>query len=212
VAGISDDRGCHSGKHRNLNTCKRMKYMIRNTLALAALAGVLTTAAFAAETHPGYVDFGKFVPSKSGGEFVEVNLKSNLINMVARLTSKEEPEVAEMLKGLHAVRVNVIGLDDSNREATESRVKSIRSELEGKGWERIVTAQEKNQDVGIFLKTRGEEAIEGLVVTVIENNREAVLVNIVGDIKPEKLAELGERLDIEPLKKVGKPLEKKAKK
>jgi riboflavin synthase alpha subunit len=91
----------------------------------------------------------------------------------------------------------------------EKRVKTIRSELDGQGWERIVTAQQKDEDVGVYVKTRGQEAVEGIVITVLEAKGEAVLVNIVGDIKPEKLAMLGERFNIEPLKKIGPTLEKK---
>ena len=66
-----------------------------------------------------------------------------------------------------------------------------------------MTAQKKDEDVGVYIKTRGEEAVQGVVVTVIDGNKEAVLVNIVGDIKPEKLAIIGERFNIEPLKKIG---------
>ena len=51
--------------------------------------------------------------------------------------------------------------------------------------------------------------MEGLVITVIEGNREAVLINIVGDIKPDKIAVIGERMNIEPLKKAGEALKKK---
>ena len=185
-----------------------MKNLLRSTLGLTAASALLTFSVQAGNP-AGYVDFGKLSPSGSGGEFVEVNVKSNLISMVARLAQKDEPEIAELLRGLQQVRVNVIGLNDDNRAEMEKRIKAIRSELDGKGWERIVTAQQKDEDVGVYLKTRGEDAVEGLVVTVIEGKHEAVLVNIVGDIKPEKLALIGERFNIEPLKKIGKAVEQK---
>ena len=186
-----------------------MKHFMRRTLALAALSALTSFGTQAADNPPGYVDFGKFTPPSSGGEFVEVHIKSNLIAMVARLAEKSDPDVAELLRGLQLVRVNVVGLDDGNRGEMEKRVKNIRTELDSHGWERVVTAQQKDQDVGVYLKTRGQEAVEGLVVTVIEGNHEAVLVNIVGDIKPEKIAVIGEKLNIEPLKKIGKEIEKK---
>jgi hypothetical protein len=186
-----------------------MKHFMRRTLALAALSTLASFAAQAADNPPGYIDFGKFTPPSSGGEFVEVHIKSNLIAMVARLAEKSDPDVAELLRGLQLVRVNVVGLDDGNRSEMEKRVKNIRTELDSHGWERVVTAQQKDQDVGVYLKTRGQEAVEGLVVTVIEGNHEAVLVNIVGDIKPEKIALIGEKLNIEPLKKIGAAIEKK---
>jgi MoaA/NifB/PqqE/SkfB family radical SAM enzyme len=128
--------------------------------------------------------------------------------MVARLTKKEEPEVAELLRGLQLIRVNVIGLNEENRAEIQERVKTIRAELDAQGWESIVTAQQKNEDVRIYLKIRGDEAVQGLVVTVLEGNKQAVLVNIVGDIKPEKLAEVGEQFNIDPLKKIGRGLKK----
>ena len=184
-----------------------MKNLIRHAVSLTVLAATLATRLHAENPPPGYVDFGKLTPA-SGGEFVEVHIKSNLIAMVARLTEKHEPEVADLLRGLQLVRVNVIGLSDDNRAEMEKRVKAIRSELDRKGWERIVTAQKQDEDVGVYLKTRGDEAVEGIVVTVVEGGKEAVLVNIVGDLKPEKLALIGERLNIEPLKKIGDTLKK----
>ena len=180
-----------------------MKTNLRSAVGLAVICAALSFNTQAAQPSEGRVDFGQFTPPSGGGEFVEINLGSNLISMAARLTAKEEPEVTDLLKGVEAVRVNVIGLDDANRAEIETRIKGIRGQLETKGWERIVTVKEKDQDVGIYIKTRGQEAVAGLVVTVIEGGKQAVLVNIVGDIRPEKLAELGERLNIDPLKKLG---------
>ena len=186
-----------------------MKHVIRVTVALAILSAFASVGVCADNPPAGYVDFGQFSPPASGGEFVEVHIKSNLISMAARLVEKSEPDVAELIRGLQLIRVIVIGLDEENRAEMEKRIKKIRSELDAKGWERVVTAQKKDEDVGVYLKTRGADAVEGLVITVIEGNREAVLINIVGDIKPDKIAVIGERMNIEPLKKVGEALKKK---
>jgi len=183
-----------------------MKRLIRYALRSAALAALINVGLQADPPAAGYVDFGKLTPPQAGGEFVEVHIKNNLLSMVARLTQKEEPEVADLLRGLQLVHVNVIGLDDQNRAEVLGRVEKVRAELEAKGWERIVIAQEKDQDVRVYVKTRGAEAVEGLAITVLDGKHEAVLVNIVGDIKPEKLATLGERLKIEPLKKAGEAI------
>jgi hypothetical protein len=184
-----------------------MKHTLGYYWGAALLTGLLATSIHAQDPPTGFVDFGKFTPPGAGGEFVEVNIKSNLISMAARLTEKTEPQVAELLRGLKLIRVNVIGLNADNRSEVEKRVKSIREELDAQHWERIVTAQQAKEDVSVFLKTRGDESVEGLAVTVLESSRQAVLVNIVGDIRPEKVAMIGERFNIEPLKKVGKTLE-----
>jgi hypothetical protein len=129
--------------------------------------------------------------------------------MAARLIQKDEPDVAEMLRGLQLIRVNVIGLNEHNRAEIEKRVKNIRSQLDADGWEPVVTAQQPKEDVCIYVKTRGAEAVEGVVVTVLDGNKEAVLMNVVGNIKVEKLAVIGERLNIDPLKKFRGPFKKK---
>jgi len=174
--------------------------------------GILTVSlltARAADTPPGYVDFGKLTPGAPGAEFVEVNVGGNLISMAARLAEKSEPDLAQLLRKVQMVRVNVVGLTDENRADVQARFKAIRGDLDAKGWERIVTVQERKQEVGVYLKTRGEESVQGLVVLVLDGGKQAVLVNIVGDIKPEQVGAIGEKFGIDPLKKMGKSSPKK---
>src|SRR5262249_52170011 len=179
-------------------------------LGTIIIAGGLCLPALGEATPEGLVDFGKFAPPSSGGEFVEVNVSTSLISLAARLIEKDEPEVAQLLKGLKSVRVNVIGLDDGNRSDLEKRIQSIRKQLDNRGWERVVTAQQKNEDVSVYLKMR-DDSVQGIVVMAIDGKHEAVFVNVLGDIQPEKLALLGEKLHIEPLKKLAPATEKHGK-
>jgi hypothetical protein len=180
-------------------------------IAALALAAVTTfNSAHAGNTPDGVVDFGKFSPTP-GAEFVEVNVNSNLIAMVVNFAKKQEPQIAEVLGGLKSVRVNVLGVNDKNREEITKRMNAVRTQLDGSGWERLVTVMKDKNDVGIFMKTRGAEVVEGVVVTVLNDENQAVFVNVVGDIRPEKLATVGERFNIEPLKHLPAPAEKSAK-
>ena len=177
-----------------------MKQTICIALAIGLSFGVL--AAYG-ETHPpGYVDFGKL--SDGGEDSVEINIQGTLLSIVSKIAQKSEPEAAEILKNLTHVRVNVLKLNDKNRADVENRVKTMRAQLQAEKWERIVSVQEKKQDVGVYVKTRGEESIEGIVVTVIDGGKEAVLINVVGDIKPEQLSTVADKLNIEPLKLASK--------
>jgi hypothetical protein len=177
------------------------------SLGAALLLACGTFSGFAANLPAGYVDFGRFTPPNNGSEFVEVNVSSNVISMVARLAEKSEPEVANLIRGLKAIHVNVIGLNEDNRDEVEKRVRTFRGELDAQGWERLVTAQQQKQDVGVFIKTQGAESVQGVAVTVLQGHKQAVLVNIVGDIRPDKLALIGERFHIDALKQVGQKLE-----
>lgn len=175
---------------------------MKRVLSLAFACAVLLAALHLNAENPpaGQVDFGSFSPPSSGGQFVEVNLTSSLISLAARFVEKEDADIAKVLKGLHCIKVNVVGLDDKNQGEMEERVQSVRKQLGTNGWERIVTARQEGQDVGVYLKTENSDAVQGLVVTVIDGKKQAVFVNVVGNIKPEQLAMLGEKFHIEPLK------------
>jgi hypothetical protein len=189
-----------------------MKIHLPLPAAAGLLSGWLVVTALAAEPSGGQIDFGAFTPPASGGEFVEVNIRSNLIEMAARLAEKAEPDAAEVLRSVRQIRVNVIGLDDGNRTELEQRLQAIREQLDTQGWERIVTAQSKREDVRIHLRTRGHEAVEGLVVTVLDGGKQAVLVNVVGDIRPDKLALLGEKLGLDPIRQAAESIRKEQRK
>lgn len=183
-----------------------MKTLLSLSLVAACLAS--SPMLHADDALPGFVDLGDFSSQVSGSRFVEVNIGPALIGMVARLTEGLEPEATALLRGLKAVRVNVIGITDANRAEMDERIQRIRADLNTRGWERIVAVRENLQDIGVYLKQRGEEAIEGVVVTVLDGKGEAVFVNIVGDIRPEKIAVVAEKLNIGPLKKVAESLKK----
>ncbi len=174
-------------------------------LVIAVALCAFTSQSLHAETpSPGKVDFGTFSPPKDGGEFVEVNLPPNLIWLAGRLVEKDEPELAQLLSGLKLVRVNVVGLSDENRAEIQARAQKINQDLAAKGWERIVSAQQKKQDVSIYLRMGENSVVQGLAAVILDDKEHAVFINIVGDIKPEQIAMLGEKLQLDPLKKLGK--------
>jgi hypothetical protein len=186
-----------------------MKDILRQTCAIAVASLLFTASLRAADSPPGVVNFGKFT-KPANGELVEVNLSGDTIAMALQVAGKGQPDLAEALSGLHSIRVNVVGLDDQNREEVTARMKSVRSELDAGGWQPIVKVQEKKDDVGIYLKTRGKDVVEGVVVTVLDGRKEAVFINVAGDIKMDKLAALGDKLNIGALKKAAEALMKQA--
>jgi hypothetical protein len=172
-------------------------------LAPLTFAVALATASVAHAVEPGYVDFGRVARSEKG-QCVDITLGSGVLKLASFFVKHEEPEAAAMLRSISKVRVNVIGLDDSNRSAATERMTAVRSDLVRQGWEQIVTVQGKrDEDVAIFLKQRDGEIVEGIVVTVMdERKNEAVFINVVGNIKAEQLGELGGRLHIDRLSNV----------
>ncbi len=181
---------------------------MKKTMSVALVFGIALVALAAASARaegplPGEVDFGNFSPSDSTSEFVEINVPASLIGLAAKFVEKQEPEAAKLLSRIQLIHVNVIALTDQNRDEVRKRAQKVRKDLEGKGWERLVKVSKQDQDVAVYLKTHGDEAVQGLAVVVMDKDQQAIFVNVVGDIKPEQLALLGERLHIDPLKKLG---------
>jgi Domain of unknown function (DUF4252) len=189
-----------------------MKTIIRYPLAIAVLAAGVGFNVLAGPP-PSEVDFGKFTPPDDGGQFVEIQINSNLLSLAAQVVEKQQPDAARLLRSVQLVHVNVVGLTDENRAEMTKRVQRIRHDLDAQGWDHNVAVQDKDgQDVGVYTKTRGGEALAGLAVTVIDPKGQVVLINIVGDIRPEQVAVLGEKLNIELLKDVGAALKEAASK
>lgn len=180
-----------------------MKNSLRSLLAAATVTLALTTATFAADEESGYVDIGQLMPSAKG-QFVEVNLSPAMLKFASRIAKHQDPDAADIVGDIQRIRVNVVGLDEANRAANVEKIEAVRAKLEKSGWHRMVTVREQDQgdDVAIFAKMKGDEVIEGLVVTVIDHKGEAVFVNIVGTINADKIATLAEKYDIEPLRKM----------
>jgi hypothetical protein len=189
-----------------------MKNLLRASFAAATFSLALTASSFAADLEVGAVDIGQLMPSAKG-QFVEVNLSPAMLKFAARIAAKQEPEVAELIRGLKSIRVNVVGLDDSNRDATVEKIEGVRRKLETDGWSKMVTVRDRNggDNVDIHVKQRGEEAIDGLVITVIDKKGEAVFVNIVGNINADQIAQIADKFDLEPLRKVHMKIEGKKK-
>jgi phosphoribosylanthranilate isomerase len=180
-----------------------MKNLLRSSFVAATMSLALVTFASAAQVEAGYVDVGQLMAS-SKGKFVEVNLSTGMLKFAAKLCARQEPEAAELIGNLKRIRVNVVSMDDSNRKDTVAQIESIRHKLETQGWTQMVTVREQNggDNVDVHVKQRGDDIIEGLVVTVIDHHGEAVFVNIVGSINADQIAKVAENLNIEPLKKL----------
>lgn len=174
-------------------------------LLLAPCAFAVIAASAVAAPESGQVDFAKLTGPQHG-QHVEVTLGKGLLKLASLIAKGHHPEASDLIAGLSRVRVSVVGLDDSNRAATTARLQALREDLGRQGWDQIVMVRGKHEeDVAVFLKQRDGEVIDGIVVTVIdERKNEAVFVNVVGRIRPEQIATLGQHLNLKQLQLAGK--------
>lgn len=170
---------------------------IKLLISISVLTLLFTASAFANSN--GQIDFTD-LSSHYGEPKVEINLSAGLMKMVGSFAKSDDPEVAEILSNLEFIKVRVYNLNGEVEKANTT-IDSVSSTLKSEQWETLVTVNdnEENQKVRIFSKTTND-VIDGVVVMVVSPQKEAgeaVFINIVGEIDPNKIAKITDNLDID---------------
>lgn len=173
-----------------------MKNIIQNRWVIAVLAMLVSVAAMAQEDElkdlPGYIDFGH-LSSVYGEPKVRINIGSFLLGFVAA-AAKEDPEVADIMKGLEGVRISIYSTGGEVAPALE-HLTQVRNMLQDQNWEPIVQVNEGEEQVQIFMKADGE-GMQGLTVMAVDGE-EAVFLNILGSIDPDNLSKVMDQFDVD---------------
>ncbi|RBP51262.1 DUF4252 domain-containing protein [Arenicella xantha] len=171
---------------------------LKRHLVLGFIALLLSNPAYAIAQ--GQIDFAD-LSSFYGEPKVEINLSASLMKIIGSFADEEEdPEVANILANLESIKVRVYNLN-GELEKANSTIDRVSGELKTDNWETLVTVNnnEENQKVRIFSKST-LNVIDGVVVMVVSPEKdggEAVFINIVGEIDPDNIAKVTEKLDIE---------------
>lgn len=167
------------------------------TLAFAMTAALCAPWAWA---QPKGFDFDWSKLAPKAAETVEVNLDENMLRMAGRfMAGKEggdEAAVKDLLKNLRGIYVRVFRFNSAG-EYSLGDVEKFRSQYNGGGWNKIVdtrSGKPGGENTGVYMKTNGD-VIQGLVVIAAEP-KELTVVNIMGDIRPEQIQELGGKFGI----------------
>lgn len=132
-------------------------------------------------------------------DVVEVNIDGKLLDLAKRVTIKVNDEkarkVGQAISGLKGIYVRVYRFEKDG-EYNMADVDAIRSQLNAPGWERLADVRSKrnNQKVDVFTMFSGD-LMSGVAV-VISDSRSIAVVNMIGPIDLELLAELSGKLNI----------------
>lgn len=138
---------------------------------------------------------------------VDVNIDERLMRLAAKVISDEdadEREVKKLIAGIKGIYVKTFEFE-ADGQYTTADLETIRTQLRGPGWTRLVNVRSKKEgNLEVYLLMNGEQ-VGGLAV-LSTDDRELVVVNIVGPVDLEKLAKLEGQfgvpeLGIEPAKK-----------
>ena len=130
-------------------------------------------------------------------ETVNVTVDGALLQLAGKFLSSSDPDqaaVKSLLGGLKGIYVRSFKFENEG-EYSESDVESMRSQLRGQEWSRIVNVTKKGGDNVDVVYKMDQGKIAGLVV-IAAQPREFTIVNIVGPIDLDQLSSLGGQFGI----------------
>jgi len=140
---------------------------------------------------------------------VNVNIDERLMQMTAKFFSGADPDekkIKEIISGLKGIYVKVFEFEHEN-EYTPADVESIRSQLRGPSWSQIVSITSKKDGTVEVYVSMTNASINGLAV-LSADPKELTVVNIIGPVDLEKLAELEGQFGV-PVLDIEKPAKTK---
>lgn len=168
------------------------KFILPALLALALAA--------AASAQDARLRFEKLNNLESrAADVVEVNIDGKLLDLAKRVMTKTDDadakRIASAISGLKGIYVRVFNFEKEN-EYNASDIDEIRAQLQAPGWERLANVRSKknNQKIDVFTMFDGD-VMSGAAI-VISDSKSVALVNVVGPIDIDTLAEIGGHLNI----------------
>ena len=132
-------------------------------------------------------------------DVVEVNIDGKLLDLAKRVMVKvndqDAKKVGQAISGLKGIYVRVYNFENEN-EYNVADVEEIRSQLNAPGWAKLANVRSKknNQKVDVYTMFAGD-VMSGVAVVVSESKSIAV-VNVIGPIDIDLLAEMSGKLNI----------------
>ena len=131
--------------------------------------------------------------SNKAAEVNDITLDGAMLQLAVKVLSiagdPDSLQVRDLIKDVKGIYVKNFEFDEPN-QYTQQDVESIRAQLAGPGWSRIIQSRSKrdHETDEVYLMKSGDK-VAGVAILVAEA-RELTVVNIVGPIDLDKLGEL----------------------
>ena len=174
-----------------------MSKLIRNIAQTALAATLVLTVVGCGITAPssneGYADLDS-LGMMDTDRVISLSIGPALLRFAANHVD-DDPEVQELLRSLDGVRVRVYEVDgDAARVA--GRMDRMSTNLQDDGWEPVMQVRQQDEQVHVLMRTVDGQ-IMGMTVLVVDGADEAVIVNLMGEIVPEKFSDVMVALDVD---------------
>jgi hypothetical protein len=167
-------------------------------MLLRILVGVvLCCAPFHAQTQAGQSQNGRLqltnldkLNSKAAN-VTDITLDGAMLDMAAKFIAmdedKEDAELVAIIKNLKGIYIKSFEFDDANQYSAAD-VEAVRKQLAAPGWSCIVNVRKRTGERNEVYLLKDGEKVAGVTILVAEV-RELTIVNIVGAIPVDKIAQ-----------------------
>ncbi len=180
---------------------------IKLKLFFAAMISVFVIGCAAAagdRVRSGEIDFDRFKAFAEAESEVDVVVDGWLMSLArVAAAASEEPET-EWLSGVNSIRVKVFPLRGEQRGEIGEIATQLGAELDAQGWQRVIKVVEDDEYVTVHV-LGDERQLSGVTVMVLDDDDEAVFINIHGRIDADQIGAIlsqqriaGVKLDISP--------------
>ena len=135
---------------------------------------------------------------------VDVSLNKDMLQFAGKFLSSKDPDEAKakgIIGGLDGIYVKSFEFSKDGAW-TQADLEQVRNQLRAPEWGRIVgvKATDDNENVEVYVRMEAAK-VSGIAILATEA-REFTVVNIVGNISPESLSDLGGQFGLPKLQNI----------
>lgn len=147
----------------------------------------------APRSNDGYADL-ESLGMRDTDRVINLSIGPTLLHFAARYMD-DEPETRDLLRSLDGVRIRIYEIDgDASRVA--HRIFRMSEHLQEDGWEPVMLVREQDEEVHMLLRMDNNH-ISGMTVLISDGESEAVIVNLMGEIRPEQFGDVMVALEVD---------------
>jgi hypothetical protein len=147
----------------------------------------------APRSNEGFADLDSLGPADTN-RVLSLSIGPALLRFAANHID-DDPETRELLRGLDGVRIRIYEIDgDAARVA--HRMDNMSEKLQAAGWEQVMLVRSEGEQAHMLMRV-ADEHICGMTVLVSDGDAEAVVINLMGEIRPEQFGNVMVALDVD---------------
>ena len=170
---------------------RRLALLLAATLLLMVLAGCGLTAPRSSD---GFADLDS-LGLRDTDRVISLSIGPSLLRFAARHLDEDEDEVRDLLNGLDGVRIRVYEVTGDSRRVA-GRMDAMSQRLQADGWEPVMLVRRQEEQAHRLLRM-SDGRVCGMTGLVLDDESEAVIVNLMGEINPQHFEDLRVTLDVE---------------